>query len=174
MCANHSSLITLFADSSQGARNLPGGCLQACEARIAGFWKEKCEYILYGDGDPTFAPATVAPVMISRTRVRVRVMIGFLDRGRVRIKISFRVRVGVTFNVCINFITGANVVHSYDDDNNNNDNNNINNDSKKSVSICNNNDDVGDSDNNSDYDDDDDNNTLSVKRNLSLLQSVIH
>ena len=146
------------------------------ELQVSG--KKSVSTYIYGDGDPTFAPATVAPVMISRTRVRVRVVIGFLDRGRVRIKISFKVRVWVTFNVCINFITGAivagaNVVHSYDDDNNN-----INNDSKKSVSICNNNDDdddVGDSDNNSDYDDDDDdNNTLSVKRNLSLLQSVIH
>ena len=51
-------------------------------------------------GDPTVAPATFAPAMISpTTRGRVRVMIGFLVRGRVRIKIRVRVRVGVTFNV---------------------------------------------------------------------------
>ena len=40
----------------------------------------------YLGGDPTFAPATIAPVMISlrlrQQRVRVRVMIGFLVRGR--------------------------------------------------------------------------------------------
>ena len=49
-------------------------------------------------GDPTFAPATIAPAMISPTikSYRVRVMIGFLVRGRVRIKIRIRVRVGVT------------------------------------------------------------------------------
>ena len=46
-------------------------------------------------GDPTFAPTTVAPAMISRAteRLRVRAMIGFWVRGRVRIKIRIRVRV---------------------------------------------------------------------------------
>ena len=53
-------------------------------------------------GDPTFAPATIAPLMISgQQRLRVRVMIEFLVRGRVKIKIRFRVRVGVMFNINI-------------------------------------------------------------------------
>ena len=54
-------------------------------------------------GDPTFAPTTVAPAMTSRAANRVRVMIGFLVQGRVRIKIRIwvRVRVGVTFNISV-------------------------------------------------------------------------
>ena len=48
-------------------------------------------------GDPTFAPVTIAPVMISpATKVRVRAMIGFLIQGRITIRI--RIRVGVIFN----------------------------------------------------------------------------
>ena len=52
-------------------------------------------------GDPTFAPATIAPVIISSTieSYRVRVMIGVLVQARVRLKIRIRirVRVGVMF-----------------------------------------------------------------------------
>ena len=44
--------------------------------------------------------ATIAPVMISLTTNRVRVMIGFLVWVRVRVKI--RIRVGVMFNVIVN------------------------------------------------------------------------
>ena len=43
-------------------------------------------------------------------------MIGFLVRGRVRIKIMFRVRVGDTFTA-LAFITGANVRTSSQDTN---------------------------------------------------------
>ena len=38
---------------------------------------------------------------LRQQRVRVRVMIGFLVWGRIRIKIRIRVRVGVTFNVSV-------------------------------------------------------------------------
>ena len=53
-----------------------------------------------GIGDPTFAPATIAPAMISQTtKSYIEGNVGFLVRGRVRVKIRIRVRVRVTFNV---------------------------------------------------------------------------
>ena len=49
------------------------------------------KFPIWTDGDPTFAPATIAPAMISRQqRVRVRVMTEVLVRGRVRIKIRIK------------------------------------------------------------------------------------
>ena len=65
------------------------------------FWATlyRCIVSCFRAGDPSIAPATISPTK----RVRVKVMIGFLVRGRVRIKISIRIRVrvgvGVTFNV---------------------------------------------------------------------------
>ena len=52
-------------------------------------------------GDPIFAPATIAPVMISPT-TESWVMIGFLVQGRVRIKIRIRVGVRVRVEVMVN------------------------------------------------------------------------
>ena len=63
---------------------------QKCSERYVNF---RCSDICSGDsctGDD-----------ISDNRVRVRVMIWFLVRGKVRIMIKFRVRVGVTSNVSI-------------------------------------------------------------------------
>ena len=58
-------------------------------------------------GDPTFAPATVAPTTDS-----VRVMIGFLVQHRVRIKIRIRVRLYLTLAFTIGAIVAGANVHS--------------------------------------------------------------
>ena len=60
-------------------------------------------------GDPTFAPATIAPAMTSpTTKSLIRVMIGLLVRGRIRNKIRIRVRIKVGVRrLNLAFIFGA-------------------------------------------------------------------
>ena len=83
-----------FTDYYHG--NSPWQCFIANQNQECHFicqWMTNCQWWQVSWNAPQ--------VMISQTTKRVRIMIGFLVRGRVRIKIRFRVRVGVTLNVTI-------------------------------------------------------------------------
>ena len=80
--------------------------LYTCSSFLVQYRRKHLELLPYAGfspcchwGDPTFAPAPIAPAMISPTRVKPGVMIRFLVWGRVRSKIRIRVRVGVGVGV---------------------------------------------------------------------------